>query len=204
MAATDPDIIAEECGLGHIEDHGDPRTWRYLGKRQVPATEPGRPPGSKKIYEESLDDDGKQIEWHHGINPDGILDGGTIASPGTTSRAGLGDYDQQRCTLWRSRKPRRTGRPKVIAPERGTVATMRRRPVARWRGGDRQVIWRCGPGVGGGDEGVAMASKGDLHRETLRAALRVIEAEKRLTIIRVPKTTAADEGPVRRREAGRA
>jgi hypothetical protein len=83
-----------------------------------------------------------------------------------------------------------------------------------------------------------MANKGhNLHRETLRAALRVIqtaetleearvqlarmlnvfdkleaqgvkgdaavtEAEKRLVITQVPKTTAADERPVRRREPG--
>jgi hypothetical protein len=82
-----------------------------------------------------------------------------------------------------------------------------------------------------------MASKHNLHRETLRAALRVIqtaetleqariqlarmldvfdkleakgikddaavaEAEKRLANTQVPKATAADERPVRRREPG--
>jgi hypothetical protein len=82
-----------------------------------------------------------------------------------------------------------------------------------------------------------MASKDNLHRETLRAALRIIqaaetleqariqlarmlnvfdkletqgvrgdaavaEAEKRLMITQVPKTTAADQRPVRRREPG--
>ena len=80
-----------------------------------------------------------------------------------------------------------------------------------------------------------MASKDNMHRETLRAALRVIqtagtleqariqlarmlnvfdkleaqgikgdaavaEAEKRLVITQVPKTSAADERPVRWRE----
>ena len=89
MAATDPDIIAEECGPGHIEDHGDPSTWRYLGKKQVPATETGRLPSSKKVYEVFLDENGKQIEWHYWINPDGTLDGGKIVFPGTTSRVGL-------------------------------------------------------------------------------------------------------------------
>ena len=85
-----------------------------------------------------------------------------------------------------------------------------------------------------------MASQGNnLHRETLRAALRIIqtaetleeariqlarmrnvfdkweatgirgdaavaEAEERLRITRAPKTSAADERPVRRREPGRA
>lgn len=84
-----------------------------------------------------------------------------------------------------------------------------------------------------------MASKGNLHRETLRAALRVIqaaetleeariqlarmlnvfdklerqglkgdaavaEAEERLVTTQVPKTSAADEKPVRRREPGQA
>jgi hypothetical protein len=84
-----------------------------------------------------------------------------------------------------------------------------------------------------------MASRDNLHRETLRAALRVIqaaktleeariqlarmlnvfdkleakgvkgdaavaEAEKRLVVTRVPKASAADERPVRRREPGRA
>jgi hypothetical protein len=82
-----------------------------------------------------------------------------------------------------------------------------------------------------------MAGKDNLHRETLRAALRVIqtaetleqariqlgrmlnvfdkleaqglrgdaavaEAEKRLTVTRAPKASAADERPVRRRESG--
>ena len=82
-----------------------------------------------------------------------------------------------------------------------------------------------------------MAGKDNLHRETLRAALRVIrtaetleqariqlgrmlnvfdkleaqglkgdaavaEAEKRMMIARAPKTSAADERPVRRRDPG--
>ena len=82
-----------------------------------------------------------------------------------------------------------------------------------------------------------MASKDNLHRETLRAALRVIqtaetleeariqlgrmlnvfdkleakgikgdaavaEAEERLMITQAPKTSAADERPVRRRGPG--
>jgi hypothetical protein len=82
-----------------------------------------------------------------------------------------------------------------------------------------------------------MSTKDNLHRETLRAALRIIqtsetleqariqlarmlnvfdkletqgvrgdaavaEAEKRLMITQVPKTTAADQRPVRRREPG--
>ena len=82
-----------------------------------------------------------------------------------------------------------------------------------------------------------MASQGDRHRETLRAALRVIptaatleearsqlarmrnvfdkweatgirgdaavaEAEERLRITQVPKASAADERPVRRRGPG--
>ena len=84
-----------------------------------------------------------------------------------------------------------------------------------------------------------MASKPNLHRETLRAALRIIqtaetleeariqlarllnvfdkleakgikgdaaiaEAEERLMITQAPRTSAADERPVRRRELGRA
>jgi hypothetical protein len=82
-----------------------------------------------------------------------------------------------------------------------------------------------------------MASKDNLHRETLRAALRIIqttetleeariqlarmlnvfdkleakgiegnaaaaEAEERLLITPVPRTSAADARPVRRRESG--
>ena len=53
MAATDPDIIAEECGPGHIEDHGDPSTWRYLGKKQVPATETGRSQARRRFTRSS-------------------------------------------------------------------------------------------------------------------------------------------------------
>jgi hypothetical protein len=37
------------------------------------------------------------------------------------------------------------------------------------------IGWRCGSKTVGGDEGVIMASKDNLHRETLRAALRVIQ-----------------------------
>jgi hypothetical protein len=86
---TDPNTIAEELGLAHIEKHGDPATWKYLGKKQVPATEPGRLAGSKKVYEVFLDENGKQIEWHYWINPDGTIDGGKVVFPGTTSRNGL-------------------------------------------------------------------------------------------------------------------
>jgi hypothetical protein len=91
MASTDPDIIAEECGLAQIEAHGDPSTWKYLGKKKVPATEPGRLRGSKKVYEVFLDEDGKQIEWHYWLNPDGTRDGGKIVFPGTTGRVGLSE-----------------------------------------------------------------------------------------------------------------
>jgi hypothetical protein len=86
---THPDTIAEELGPGHIEDHGYPSTWKYLGKKPVPATEPGRLPGSKKIYEVFLDENGKQIEWHYWVEPDGTSDGGKVVFPGTTSREGL-------------------------------------------------------------------------------------------------------------------
>jgi hypothetical protein len=45
----------------------------------------------KKVYEVYLDENGKQIEWHYWIDPDGILDGGKIVFPGTTSRVGLAE-----------------------------------------------------------------------------------------------------------------
>jgi hypothetical protein len=99
------------------------------------------------------------------------------------------------------------------------------------------IDWRCGPEAVGGDGGSVMASKDNLHRETLRAALRIIqtaetleeariqlarllnvfdkleakgikgdaavaEAEERLMITQVPRTSAADERPVRRRGPG--
>jgi hypothetical protein len=86
---THPDTIAEELGLGHIERHGDPSTWKYLGKRQVPATELGRLEGSTKVYEVFLDANEKQIEWHYWLNPDGTIDGGKVVFPGTTRRDGL-------------------------------------------------------------------------------------------------------------------
>jgi hypothetical protein len=101
------------------------------------------------------------------------------------------------------------------------------------------IDWWCGPGAVGRDEGSVMASKDNLHRETLRTALRIIqtaetleqarirlarmlsvfdkleaqgikgdaaiaEAEERLMITQVPKASAADELPVRRRGPDRA
>ena len=86
---TDPDTIAEGRGPGHIELQGDPGTWGYLGKKQVPATEPGRLEGSKEIYEVFLRENGKQIEWHYWIDPNGMIDGGMVVFPGTTRRDGL-------------------------------------------------------------------------------------------------------------------
>lgn len=55
MAATDPDIIAEECGLAQIEAHGDSSTWKYLGKKKVPATDPGRFRGSSDASSRDLE-----------------------------------------------------------------------------------------------------------------------------------------------------
>ena len=86
---TPPDVIAEDLSLGHIRDHGDPSTWRYLGKKVVPATELGRLPGSQKVYEAYFDENGRQIEWHYWVNPDGTIDGGKLVYPGTTDRSGL-------------------------------------------------------------------------------------------------------------------
>src|SRR5262249_50770773 len=86
---TSADTIAEQMGPGHFRDHGDPSSWRYLGKKAVPAAEPGRQPGSTKVYEVFLDENGKQIEWHYWLNPNGTVDGGKVVFPGTTSRQGL-------------------------------------------------------------------------------------------------------------------
>ncbi len=83
---TDPDVIAEEMGPGHFDTHGDPNSWKYLGKKTEPATEIGREAGSKKVYEVYLDENGKQIEWHYWRNPDSTVDGGKLKFPGTTSR----------------------------------------------------------------------------------------------------------------------
>ena len=38
-------------GPGHFDTHGDPNSWKYLGKKTEPATEIGREAGSKKVYE---------------------------------------------------------------------------------------------------------------------------------------------------------
>ena len=108
--------------------------------------------------------------------------------------------------------------------------------VPRGLGRDRLAVRVREPSAGG-DGGIVMASKDNLHRETLRAALRIIqtaetleqariqlarmlnvfdkleakgikgdaavaEAEERLMITQAPKTSAADERPVRRRGPG--
>ena len=66
---TSDDIIAEGMGPGHIESHGDPSSWKYLGRKTEPATEIGREAGSIKVYEVFLDENGKQVEWHYWVNP---------------------------------------------------------------------------------------------------------------------------------------
>jgi len=86
---TDPDVIAEEMGPGHFDTHGDPSSWKYLGKKTEPATEIGREAGSKKVYEVYLNESGKQVEWHYWRNPNGTVDGGKLKFPGTTSRSNL-------------------------------------------------------------------------------------------------------------------
>jgi hypothetical protein len=47
------------------------------------------------------------------------------------------------------------------------------------------IDWRCGPGAVGGDGGVVMASKDNLHRGTLRAALRIIQTAETLEQARI-------------------
>jgi hypothetical protein len=143
-----------------------------------------------------------------------------------------------------ARRPPRRGDPSVGAfgePDvgsspggRGLAASAGPSSSRSRRGRDRLAVRF---GTIGGDGGDVMASKDNLHRETLRAALRVIqtaetleqariqlgrmlnvfdkleaqglrgdaavaEAEKRLTVTRAPKASAADERPVRRRESG--
>ena len=81
---TDPDVIAEEMGPGHFRDHGDPSNWEYLGKKEVPASGRGFEPGTKKVYEVYLDENGNQIEWHYWKNADGTTEGGKLVFPGST------------------------------------------------------------------------------------------------------------------------
>jgi hypothetical protein len=47
------------------------------------------------------------------------------------------------------------------------------------------IDWRCGPEAVGGDEGSVTASKVNLHRETLKAALRVIQTAETLEQARI-------------------
>jgi hypothetical protein len=89
MGPTSSDTISEEMGPGHFRAHGDPSSWTYLGKKTLPATGTANLPGSRKVYEVFLDENGKQIEWHYWMNPDGTIDGGKIVFPGTTRRQGL-------------------------------------------------------------------------------------------------------------------
>jgi hypothetical protein len=81
---TPPDVIVEELGPGHIQDHGDPDIWTYLGKKEVPATGRGFEAGTKKVYEVFLDENGQQVEWHYWVNPDGTVAGGKFVFPGAT------------------------------------------------------------------------------------------------------------------------
>jgi hypothetical protein len=68
-----------------FDTHGDPSAWKYLGKKTVRATEPGREPGSMKVYEVFLDENGNQVESHYWLNPDRTVDGGKLVYPGTTT-----------------------------------------------------------------------------------------------------------------------
>jgi hypothetical protein len=87
--STPPDHIADTLTIGQVRDHGDPARWTYPGKKAEPATERRRLAGSKKAYEVFLDENGKQIEWHYWVNPDGTIDGGKVVFPGTTAHRAL-------------------------------------------------------------------------------------------------------------------
>jgi hypothetical protein len=58
---------------GDILNHGDPSTWDYLGKREVPATGPGFEPGTTKVYHGWIDENGFQVEYHYHVGPDGTI-----------------------------------------------------------------------------------------------------------------------------------
>ena len=69
-----------------------------------------------------------------------------------------------------------------------TWAARRAEPPATSPEAPAVIDWRCGPvrePSAGGDGGVVMASKDNLHRETLRAALRIIQTAETLEQARI-------------------
>ncbi len=81
---TLPEIIAEDLGPGQIRDHGDPSKWTFLGSKAEPATGRGFDPGTKKVYEVFLDENGQRVGWHYWIKPDGSIEGGKFVFPEST------------------------------------------------------------------------------------------------------------------------
>ena len=86
-------------------------------------------------------------------------------------------------TSWPKPNIRVTNR-KVVALQ--SSRRLRRRTARRGSPGAAAVLnWRGSPEAVGGDEGVVMASKDNLHRETLRAALRIIQTAETLEQARI-------------------
>src|SRR5262249_40219126 len=75
-------------------------------------------------------------------------------------------------------RPVRAGQRRLPGQRQGAAA-------GRAGRGDGTGLSRCGPGAVGGDEGSIMASQDNLHRETLRAALRVIQTAGTLEEARI-------------------
>ena len=83
---THHDRIAELLNPDQYEIHGDPIGWKFLFTKPVPATGIGFPPGTKKVYEVYLDENGWQVGIHYHHNPDGTKSGERFVYPETTSR----------------------------------------------------------------------------------------------------------------------
>lgn len=77
---TDPDVIAEDMGLGQVWVHGDPGNWTPIGNpRRIPSNAPGADPNDLKVLETWRDAFGKLIEYHYTRYANGTRSVGKLA-----------------------------------------------------------------------------------------------------------------------------
>jgi hypothetical protein len=77
---TAPDIIAEDMGLGHVWEHGDPSKWKPIATpTRIPANGAGAQSGDFKVIETWENEFGKLIEYHYFRYADGSRSVGRLS-----------------------------------------------------------------------------------------------------------------------------
>lgn len=77
---SDPDVIAEDIGLGQVWGHGDPGHWTPVGTpRRISSNAVGADAGDLKVIETWQDEFDKMIEYHYIRYADGTRSVGKLA-----------------------------------------------------------------------------------------------------------------------------